>query len=127
MEWQACHGDLVLRVLELVLLLRCTLLSNKAGWEACLEPLAASSLCPDQLQSQGAHAAALCHVPDWPGVSVCAEVMRWLMRPSFDPSPPFPSANITEFNRISGALGAAVAYAMTYAYQNMVSPGFHTS
>ena len=44
------------------------------------------------------------------------------MRPSFDPSAPTPSANITEFNRISGALGAAVAYAMTYAYQNMVSP-----
>ena len=64
MEWQACHGDLELLVLELVLLLRCTLLSNKAGWDACLEPLAASSSCHDQLQSQGTHAAALCHVPD---------------------------------------------------------------
>ena len=49
------------------------------------------------------------------------------MRPSSDPSVPIPSANITEFNRISGGLGAAVAYAMTYAYQNTVSPGFITS
>ena len=48
------------------------------------------------------------------------------MRPSGDPSVPIPSANVTEFNRISSALGAAVAYAMTYAYQNTVSPGFYT-
>ena len=37
MEWQACL-TLVLLVLGLVLLLRCTLLSPKAGWDGCLEP-----------------------------------------------------------------------------------------
>ena len=64
-----------------------------------------------------------CHVPDPSGKTCCAEVMRWLIRPTSDPSSPIPSANITDFNRISSNLGAAVAYAMTYAYQNTVSPG----
>ncbi|CAK0783597.1 hypothetical protein CVIRNUC_006796 [Coccomyxa viridis] len=47
-----------------------------------------------------------------------SEVMRWLIRPTSDPASPIPSANITDFNRISSNLGAAIAYAMTYAYQN---------
>ena len=53
--------------------------------------------------------------------SCIAEVMRRLLRPTSDSSVASPSANVTEFNRISGDLGAAVAYAMTYAYQNRVS------
>ena len=63
------------------------------------------------------------HVPYPLGKTFCAraEVMRWLIRPTSDPASPIPSANITDFNRISSNLGAAIAYAMTYAYQNTVS------
>ncbi|CAL5218939.1 g689 [Coccomyxa viridis] len=46
------------------------------------------------------------------------EVMRWLMRPTSDNTVAVPSANVTDFNRVSSDLGAAIAYAMAYAYQN---------
>ncbi len=51
--------------------------------------------------------------------------MRWLLRPTSDTFAPIPSANVTDFNQISSNLGAAVGYAMTYAYQNTVSPYPH--
>ncbi|CAL5218938.1 g688 [Coccomyxa viridis] len=47
-----------------------------------------------------------------------SEALRWLLRPVSDLSVPVPAENITDFNRISSNMGAAVAYAMTYAYQN---------
>ncbi len=54
----------------------------------------------------------------------CAEVMRWLMRPAgLDPSVyPAASVNLTDYNRVASNLGAAMAYAMQYAYQNRVRP-----
>ncbi len=65
-----------------------------------------------------------CHDPDPSDKICCAEVMRWLIRPTSDTESPIPSANMTDFNRISSNLGAAIAYAMTYAYLNgTVSPG----
>ena len=61
-------------------------------------------------------------MPDLIFVAGYTEALRWLLRPVSDLSVPVPAANITDFNRVSSNMGAAVAYAMTYAYQATVSP-----
>ena len=66
---------------------------------------------------------ALCsfHISLSPECYFCADAIHWFIQP---PGPHLtinPSDNMTDYNMKSADMGAAMAYAMTYAYQASVS------
>ena len=53
---------------------------------------------------------------------MCAEALQWMLRPVGTRTYAAPSVNMTEYDSVSASLGAAIAYAMNYAYRARVCP-----